>query len=61
MDTKDLKFAHMLKQIHVQWTNSTWRIYWKRLLTMTDKGRLLIDGTVKSRTIVEFASGKGHE
>ena len=27
---------------------------------MTDKGRLLTDGTVKSHTVVEFASGKGH-
>ena len=25
---------------------------------MTDKGRLLTDGTVKSHTVVEFASGK---
>ena len=29
-----------------------------QLQTMTDKGRLLTDGTVKSRTEVEFASGK---
>jgi len=27
---------------------------------MTDKGRLLTDGTIKSHTVVEFASGKGH-
>ena len=52
------KFAHVLKQIHVQWTNSR---RWKRLRTMTDKGRLFTDGAVKSRTVVEFASGKGHE
>ena len=25
-----------------------------------DKGRLLTDGTIKSHTVVEFASGKGH-
>ena len=31
-----------------------------RLQTMADKGRLLTDGTVKSRTVVEFASGKGN-
>ena len=31
-----------------------------RLWTMTDKGRLLTDGTVKSRTVVAFAPGKGH-
>ena len=31
-----------------------------RLRTMTDKGRLLTDGTVKSRTVVAFALGKGH-
>ena len=30
------------------------------LQAMTDKGRLLTDGTVKSRIVVEFASGKGH-
>ena len=30
------------------------------LRTMTDKGRLLTDGTVKSHTVVEFALGKGH-
>ena len=35
-------------------------IYWMRLRTMTDKDRLLTDDTVKSRTVVEFASGKGH-
>ena len=27
---------------------------------MTDKDRLLTDDTVKSRTVLEFASGKGH-
>jgi len=27
---------------------------------LTDKSRLLPDGTVKSRTAAEFASGKGH-
>ena len=27
---------------------------------MTDKDRLLTDDTIKSRTVVEFASGKGH-
>ena len=27
---------------------------------MKDKGRLLTDDIVKSRTVVEFASGKGH-
>ena len=27
---------------------------------MTDKDRLLTDNTVKSRTVLEFASGKGH-
>ena len=27
---------------------------------MTDKARLLTDDNVKSRTVVEFASGKGH-
>ena len=30
------------------------------LWTMTNKGRLLKDGTVKSRTVVAFASGKGY-
>ena len=43
---------------HVQWTNST--PMKARLRTLTDKGRLLIDGTVKSRTVLAFASGKGH-
>ena len=52
----DFKFAHVLKQIHVRWTNST--PMKARLRTMTDKGRLLTDGTVKSRTVVAFASGK---
>ena len=28
---------------------------------MRDKGRLLTGDTIKSRTVVEFASGKGHE
>ena len=33
-----------------------------RLWTMTDKGRLPIDGTThKSHTVVGFASGKGHD
>ena len=27
---------------------------------MTDKGRLLTDGIIKSHTVVEFTSGKGH-
>ena len=31
-----------------------------RLQIMTDKGRLLTDDTVKSHTVVVFASGKGH-
>ena len=35
-------------------------IYWMRLRTLTDKARLLTDGPVKSRTLVEFTSGKGH-
>ena len=29
-----------------------------QLRTMTDKGRLLTGGTVKSHTVVEFTSGK---
>ena len=35
-------------------------MYAWQLLTMIDKDRLLTDGTVKSRTVVEFASGKAH-
>ena len=31
-----------------------------QLWTMIDKDRLLTDGTVISRTVVEFAPGKGH-
>ena len=31
-----------------------------QLRTVTDKGRLLTDGTVKSRTVVGFTAGKGH-
>ena len=31
-----------------------------RLATMTDKGRLLTDDTVKSCTVVAFTSDKGH-
>ena len=31
-----------------------------QLGTMTDKGRLLTDDTVKSRTVVGFTSGKGY-
>ena len=31
-----------------------------QLRTLTDKGRLLTDGTVKTCTVVAFASGKGH-
>ena len=31
-----------------------------RLRTMTDKDRLLTDDTIKSCTVVEFASVKGH-
>ena len=31
-----------------------------RLRTMKDKDRLLTDDTVKSHTVVEFASGKGY-
>ena len=40
-------------------TQHRW-IYWMWLRTMTDKARLLTDGTIKSRTVVEFTSGKGH-
>jgi len=46
---------HVLKQIHVNSTPMK-----ARLRTMTDKGRLLTDRTIKSRTVVAFASGKGH-
>ena len=49
------KFAHVLKQIPVRWTNSMPMKAW-----LIDKGRLLTDSTVKSRTVVAFASGKGH-
>ena len=31
-----------------------------QLWSITDKGRLLTDGTVKSHTVVEFTSGKGY-
>ena len=52
------KFAHVLKQIPVRWTYSM--PMKARLRTMIDKGRLLTDSTVKSCTVVAFASGKGH-
>ena len=32
-----------------------------QLQTMIDKGRLLTDSTVKSRTVVAFASGKHND
>ena len=52
------QIAHMLKQIHVQWTNST--PMKARLRTMKDKGRLLHRQYLKSPTVVAFTSGKGH-
>ena len=44
------KFAHVIKQIPVNSTPMK-----AQLQTMIDKGRLLTDGTVKSRTVVAFA------
>ena len=41
-----------------RWHLTTCR--WLRLQTIRDKGRLLTGGNVKLRTVVEFASGKGH-
>ena len=60
------KFAHVQKLECREWHERSLErrrlklMHMWQLRTMTDKDRLFTDGTIKSRTVGEFVSGKGH-